>query len=121
MSLGVRRTFGIFMTRKALFIAAFGLLYTTGTAGALVLSMSATLSGFEPGEPRASLGAIHFFDLLTQGLMFPLIPLFAPNGALRYWALVFGNGVLWGLALVALWSAVTRRRLRRRSPFSPPA
>lgn len=109
------------MTRKVLFVAVFALLYTMGTAWALVLSMSAALSGFEPGEPSAPVGAIHFFDLLAQGLMFPLIPLFTPTGTLGYWTLVFGNGVLWGVALVALWSAVTRRRLRRRSPLSPAA
>lgn len=107
--------------RKLLFVAAFGLLYTIGTAWAMVFSMGTALSGFEPGEPSASPVTIRLFDFLARGLTLPFIPLFAPHGALGYWALVFGNGVLWGVALMALWSAVLRRRLRRRPPFSSTA
>lgn len=110
------------MTRKVLFIAAFALLYTAAAACSMVLAMGAALTGLEPGEPKASTATIQLFDLLTQGMMFPLIPLFGSHGAPAWWGyhlLIFGNGVLWGVVLVVLWRAVTRRRLTR--PAGPPA
>lgn len=107
--------------RKLLFVGAFGLLYTIGTAAAMVLAMGTALSGFEPGEPRATSGMIQLFELLTHGLIFSFIPLFTPHEAWQYWGLVFGSGVLWGIALVTLWSALTRHRHRRRLPFLPAA
>lgn len=106
--------------RKALFVAAFALLYTALTIWAMVRSVGVTLSGFDPGEPRASEATIQFFDLLSQALMFPLVSLFAPHGApfpLGY-VLMFGNGVLWALVLVAIWSRV-RRPAFRRAPDVP--
>jgi hypothetical protein len=102
------------MMRKMLFIAVFGLGYTVGTAWVMVSAMGAALSGFEPGEPRASAATIELLELLMQALMFPLIPLVAPHARGQwFYLLVFGNGVLWGVALVALWSALTRSRYGR--------
>lgn len=85
------------MKRKALFIVVFGLLYAVGTTLVMVLSVSATLSGSDPGELRASSAAIQLFDLLAGAMMFPLVFLFARHGAPWPWTylLMFGNGVLW--------------------------
>ena len=102
------------MTRKVLFVAAFGLLYTVGTAWVMVSAMGAALSGFEPGEPRASAATIQVLELLMQALVFPLIPLFAPHARGQwFYLLIFGNGVLWGVALVALWRVASGPLLRR--------
>ena len=102
------------MMRKVLFIAVFGVLYAVGTVWVMVSAMGAALSGFEPGEPRASAATIQAFELLMQGLQFPLISLFAPHAQGEwFYLLVFGNGVLWGVALVALWSALIHRRFGR--------
>jgi hypothetical protein len=103
--------------RKALFVAAFALLYMALTLWVMVAPTSATLSGFEPGEPRASQSTIQFLGILSQALMFPLVSLFASHGAPwpLTWLLMFGNGVLWAVVIVALWSAVRRRAFRRAS------
>jgi len=96
--------------RKVMCIVAFALLYTLGTAWSMVSAFGAAVSGFEPGEPRASDATIQFFDLLTQGLMFPLVSVFARHAQGEwFFLLVFGNGILWGVALVAFWTTVVRR------------
>jgi hypothetical protein len=108
--------------RQALFVAAFALLYTAATTWLMVTSMSATMSGFEPGEPRASQATIQFFDILSRALMFPFVSLFASQGVPFPWGyvLMFANGVLWALVLVTLWRSV-RRRGFRRAPDVPAA
>lgn len=108
--------------RKALFMITFALLYTAVTIWAMISAVGAAVGGFEPGEQRASEARIQFFDVLSQVLMFPFVSLFAPHGApfpLGY-VLMFGNGVLWAVVLVALWSAV-RRRGFRPAPTAPAA
>ena len=110
------------MRRRALFVVTFALLHTAATIQMMVLSVGAAVSGFEPGEPRASEATIRVFDLLSQALMFPLVSLLPPLGAPwpLTWLLMLGNGVLWAVVLLALWSAVSRRT-SRRAPHSPAA
>ena len=110
------------MTRRVLFVAAFALLYTAAGIYMMVLSVGVAVGGFEPGEPRASEATIQLFDLLSQALMFPLVSLLPPQGAPfpLAWVLMFGNGVLWAVVLLALWSAVSRRAARR-APHSTAA
>ena len=113
---------GTSIKRRVLFVVVFALLYTAATLWAMVSSLGAAVSGFEPGSPRASEATIQFFDLLSGALMFPFVSLFAPHGAPwpLTWLLMFGNGVFWAVVIVVLWSAVSRR-VPRRAPDTPAA
>jgi hypothetical protein len=110
------------MIRRALFVVVFALLYTAATLWAMVSSVGAAVGGFEPGSSRASAATIQFFDLLSGALMFPFVSLFAPRGAPWpvTWLLMFGNGVLWAVMVLVLWSAASRR-VARRAPETPAA
>ena len=114
--------FATFTKRRALFVVVFALLYTAATIQMMVLSVGAAVSGFEPGEPRASEATTQLFDLLSGALMFPLVSLLPAQGVPFPWAyvLLFGNGVIWAISLVALWSAVARR-VSRGASDSPAA
>ena len=91
------------MTRKLLFLSAFGLVYTVATAFLILTTMGAAMSGFEPGTEPVGATTWRILSTLTEVVMLPFGPLLRSRGAPGLWgdALFFANGVAWGALLLA--------------------
>lgn len=98
------------MTRKLLFLCAFGLVYTIGTMFLIVTTMGAAMSGFEPGTKQVGPMAWRTLSTLSDMVMLPFGPLFGPRGAPGLWgySVIFANGVAWGTVVLAGWCVLKR-------------
>lgn len=91
------------MTRKLLFLSAFGLVYTLGTMFLILTTAGAAMSGFEPGTEPVGPMTWRILSTLTDVVMLPFGPLFWSRGAPGFWsyAVIFANGVAWGAMVLA--------------------
>jgi hypothetical protein len=100
------------MTRKLLFLCVFGVVYTVGAMILILTTMGAAMSGFEPGSRPVGPLVWRILSTLTEVVMLPFGPLLLPRGARGLWgyALIYANGVAWGMILLAGWHFLERSR-----------
>lgn len=98
------------MTRKLLFLSAFGLVYTVGTIFLILTTAGAAMSGFEPGTKPVGPMTWRVLSTLTDVVMLPFGPLFGPRGAPGLWSYVlfYANGVAWGVVVLTSWHVLKR-------------
>lgn len=104
--------------RKILFVVAFALAHTAVTVWAVMSALGAAVGGFDTGT-SANPQVVWFYSTVANILLFPMStvdPQIAPG--LWGWLLFFGNGLMWGSVLVAVWSSASWMRRRHAGGMS---